>query len=282
MFLDDEPMETPVETIAELSNIKDFWPHSVLSAYKYSSIHLMDALDALSLEKITGFMPLSDLANLALADPAYKKYFEERLSNADNLLHSLVSLLLNDPNRIALMIKSSTEEHANVLYMLSAEKLTRENNRPVMRETKWLEHADFRATETNGWIQAQMIDDDGNPIESPMHQIEHFIHRSNIDTRKAVGRTIAFWRDHPSCSVSIELAYVSKHYVKHRQPVPLLDGWSVNLDRYFYDYYDLKIMSYYYTETKDIKVMKETKEASPLADFEGLCAAVYGERSMKT
>ena len=240
----------------------------------------MDVLDPLSLEKITGYMPLSDLANLALADPAYKKYFEERLSRAEQLLDSLVTQLLKDPNRIALMIKSSTKERANVLYMLSAEKLARDNqNMPIMRETKWLEHADFCAVESNGWVQARMIDDAGNPIESPRKQVEHFIHRTNLDIDKAVGRAVAFWRLHPSCEISIELAYISKHYVKHRCPVPLLDGWSVNLDRYFYDYYDLKIMSYYYTETKDIKVMKETKEASPLPDFEGLCDTVYGAGS---
>ena len=237
----------------------------------------MDSLDALSLQKITSFMSLADLANLALADPAYKTHLEERLSRAGQLLDSLVNLLLNDSNRIALMIKSSTEERANVLYMLSAEKLARDDaNRPFMKETKWLEHADFRALESNGWVQARMIDNAGNPIESPRKQVDHFIHRDNLDTSKAVNRTIAFWRNNLSCEISIELAYLSSHYVKHRRPVPLLDGWSVNLDRYFYDYYDLKIMSYYYTETKDIKVMKETQDDSPLAEFEGLCDVVFG------
>lgn len=237
----------------------------------------MESLDPLSLANIISFMPLGDLWSLSAADPSYAQHLEARLDTAARHLRSLVNTLLADPKRVALMIKSSTDNDANVLYMLSAEKLARdENNQPVLRETKWLEHANFQASEVNGWLQACMVDDAGEPIGSPRKQVQHFIHREDLDTDRAVDRTLAFWRANPGCSVSMELAYVSKHYVKHRHPVPLLDGWSVNLDRYFYDYYDLKMMSYYYTESNDIKVMKETHEQSPLQDFESLCSAIFG------
>lgn len=241
--------------------------------------HFMEALDPLSIEKIAAFMPISDLSQAASAYETYNPIYEQRMQNVQTILMALLLFLVTDQNRLAFMFKASTETQAHILYILTAEKMTRINGVPQLRETKWLEHANFAVMEHDGWVQAHMLDDEGNPLFDPREQVDYLIARDPpFDLEKAVKQTMTFLRQYPIATLSLELAYIDKHYTKHRRPVPMLDNWSVLLDRYWTDYYDLKMMSYYYSSTNDLKNMKQEEKAdTPIQEFNTLCAYLLGQ-----